>query len=119
MTFASPLWKVPMCNKKCEPILRCPNGYHVSKSHKSCVWNGKKKPKSDSDSDFDSYYEDTHNVQKIIRKRRVKKVLVSLPSPDHVAKSVGNLQTDAWVGILPNSSSIRQEFIPYTGTRKI
>ena len=41
MPLAKPIWKVPMCNRRCEPLLKCPPGSHVSASHKSCIWHGR------------------------------------------------------------------------------
>ena len=41
MPLAAPVWKVPRCNRNCEPLLKCPPGSHVSKNHRSCVWHGR------------------------------------------------------------------------------
>lgn len=34
-------FKTGMCNRHCQPLLKCPPGSHISKTRKSCVWHGR------------------------------------------------------------------------------
>ena len=33
-------YKTGMCNRNCEPLLKCPPGSHISSTRRSCVWHG-------------------------------------------------------------------------------
>lgn len=34
-------YKTGLCNRRCEPLLRCPDGSHISSTRESCVWHGR------------------------------------------------------------------------------
>lgn len=40
MPFASQPYKTGLCNRNCQPLLRCPDGSHISSTRRSCVWHG-------------------------------------------------------------------------------
>lgn len=42
MPFAKPIWNTKLCNRHCMPLLKCPKGSHINKSHTNCVWHNTK-----------------------------------------------------------------------------
>ena len=45
MVYAStPAYNTGLCNRKCEPLIRCPNGTHISSTRNSCVQNDDSSP---------------------------------------------------------------------------
>jgi hypothetical protein len=41
-------YRTGLCNKKCEPLLKCAPGSHISTTGKSCVWHGRDGSRSGS-----------------------------------------------------------------------
>lgn len=41
MVFASQPYRTGLCNRHCEPLLKCPPGSHISGRRRSCVWHGR------------------------------------------------------------------------------
>lgn len=58
MPLAKPVWNTGKCNRDCLPMLKCPPGSHVSKSHRSCVWHGRDnaQPKAETQSFLSSLF---------------------------------------------------------------